>query len=210
MTKNKRGRRAKKKGGQRSKGKAPRPQTTPRQSPPQVQSQAAPPRMGWRVAKWALWTAPVAVLAIASGFASLWGPPWPTAPEFSPGPPSRGQPFDVPFVVKNRSALFPIRGLSLDCHLIRASTASGTEFVEDLVSTGFDALLAPGQQRPYTCPFGLIGDGTSRITRAQMEFVAQYRSWRPLQKRLAVFKSDVFTLDTRTIPPQWERGIPLR
>src|ERR1043165_5852226 len=97
----------------------------------------------------------VGILGLLATFVTLVGPVWPTGPDFSPGVPSSSSPWDIPFVVANKSALFPIRKLTITCYVISALTDTGIEFDEDKTMNSTEEIqtIAPLTQRPYECPF---------------------------------------------------------
>ena len=57
----------------------------------------------------------VVIIGIVGSVYTVVGPPWPTAPVFSPGPPSFGTAFDIPFTVENKSAGFGISNVKITC-----------------------------------------------------------------------------------------------
>jgi hypothetical protein len=97
-------------------GKAKQTKANQQRSQPPSQIQAPKHRRLWLASKLVVGTV-VTVLGLVATFVSLWGPLWPTAPLFSPGMPSSGSPFDVPFTVTNRSVIFFIRNLIIHCAL---------------------------------------------------------------------------------------------
>jgi hypothetical protein len=55
------------------------------------------------------WTYVILALSLSANVVQIWGEPWPTDPIFLAGPLSFGSSLDIPFVVRNPSALFWIR-----------------------------------------------------------------------------------------------------
>lgn len=154
--------------------------------------------------------AALAVVGQTANVLGIWGPPWPTEPVFSPGAPSAGSPFDVPFLVTNKSAFFPIKELSINCRLIFVETAHNNRIFNSAVAVHAANLIEPMQMRPYTCPFNrMINFENDQITAAQIEFRSEYKSpWPFLSKATAT--SEVFTWNPRTVPPHWAIGIPMQ
>lgn len=161
-----------------------------------------------------------AMIGLVSGMMSIWGPIWPTEPAFSPGEPSFGQPLDIPFSVTNTSALFNIGNLKIGCVLIdvRISDQSGANAYIEGTTVSVDAIssLTPRETRSYTCPFQttlyphLRPFGVSsehKVIYARIVFDSQYDRIYGLLEATA--RSDIFTLDTKTIPPQWTHGAPM-
>jgi hypothetical protein len=168
-----------------------------------------------RTVEWILGI-PLAVLAFVY---AVWGPPWPTEPSFAADPPSLGSPFDTPFIVTNKSALFDIANLAITCRLLKFEAkdpAIGAAIIgsepSQIEARGVNPILRATKSRPFTCPFrGLMfvgtGDAADRLTAAQIEFVSVYdRTWFWTVKST----SDVFTLNTSTMPPRWLPGEPLK
>jgi hypothetical protein len=172
----------------------------------------------WRGAKVAaaFFAAVVGVLGV--GY-EVWGPQWMTAPTFFPGSPSFGSPFDVPFIVTNKSALFRLSNLTISCEIrFKAEGPSGS--VVEKVGDDFSKISARGVNKElkaagtswFTCPLRGIArvdgfDAADRITSAQVAFSSEYDSllWGRSKAR-----SDEFTLNTETTPPQWTAGSRLK
>jgi hypothetical protein len=156
--------------------------------------------------------APLAVMLFVYGF---WGPPWPTPPVFVPGYPSSGgpySPFDVPFTVTNKSALFPIKNLEIRCVLqpVRLTTIT----IKDIAVGGLpnNNKLNPLQTGHYTCPFNqtfLLNFANDRIIEAHIIFETKYVTPFKLWRWQSEVNPADFTLITSTIPPQWTPGVPL-
>jgi hypothetical protein len=159
--------------------------------------------------KW-LFRAALGLLAVLGSVYGIWGPPWPVEPTVSPGLPSLGSPFDVPFNVSNKSLLFTIDGLSLSCKLKLVQT-NGLIIPNGIVRLRGEYTIGPGQSRPYVCPFSRAYGGpyAENIKTAQITISSEYKSpWPVISKKLSV-DSDVFTLNSKTIPPQWMTGSPM-
>jgi hypothetical protein len=148
------------------------------------------------------------------------GPPWPVPPSFSPGPPSSGSAFDIPFQVENKSALFGLNNLKITCIVDDALAKSheGPGSITFGPNVGF-AVQGSNQlgrllSGPYICPVRrMIRMGTEdaadmALQRAQIKFVSEYNS-RLLWGRSRA-EDGPFTLITATVPPHWERGVPLK
>ncbi|MDQ6703003.1 MAG: hypothetical protein M3Z96_07835 [Pseudomonadota bacterium] len=157
----------------------------------------------------------VTVLGLLAAIVGILGPPWPTEPSFSPGFPSAGSPFDIPFTVTNKSALFRISNLTLVCKISFARTLLGDTFENISVnSTGINT-LQPGQTSSYTCLFNRImhlnrpPPFETKFAQAEISFASEYDSPWLFPRRIKV-ASDPFTLNSSTDPPQWTQGIPLQ
>jgi hypothetical protein len=150
---------------------------------------------------------PVAVLGVLAGIDQVFGPPWPTAPIFDPGTPSFSSPLSVPFYVKNGSILFPVTNLTIICHIIHVDTSDkGTLDNINIFVAARRTLAAPETKR-YICPIKVSYSSGLRITSAKIQFISSYDD--PLFLPFHVpklTKSDLFTLDNDTAPPQWLRG----
>ena len=163
----------------------------------------------------------VVLIGLLIGVYANWGPPWPTEPSFAPGVPASGSPLDVTFSGTNTSVLFPLPELFVNCEMVclrtsdsRPPLALGLRHVY-VLARGITH-LAPGQTMPFRCPlrgqFGLGRTGESdadvagRITNAQIVLHSDYFNpwtlW--LSRHQAV--SDRFSLNTKTVPPQWVQG----
>jgi hypothetical protein len=166
----------------------------------------------------------VTLIGLIASIYGIWGAPWPTKPRFSPGLPSFGSSFDIPFIVTNKSAFFALSNLTVTCVLLRFR-AEGANGAQVRVADGltFDTapkILASGanriestESRPYTCPLrGLMrvdnADAADAISEAQIGFISEYDS--PLWWGQQQAKDGPFTLITTTVPRQWERGAPLK
>jgi hypothetical protein len=157
-----------------------------------------------------------------SGVYVNWGPPRPTAPSFVPGLPASGSPLDATFNGTNASVLFPVPELFVNCEMVclRASDSSWPPLQSGLRHVYVLAMgtshLAPGQTMPFRCPlrgqYRLSRPGESdadafhRITNAQIVLHSNYFNpwtlW--LSRHQAV--SGRFSLNTKTVPPQWVQG----
>jgi hypothetical protein len=123
-----------------------------------------------------------------------------------------GSPFDIPFVVENKSALFSLRELSIQCVLLNAATTLNNRFVDVAISgVGTTNEIGPMQSRPYTCPFNRLIQlpPADTIATAQIQFESQHESRLPFRSTAATATSDVFTWSAQTSPPHWVVGIPL-
>jgi hypothetical protein len=160
-----------------------------------------------RIVEWTL-GAPLAVVAAIYTFL---GPPWPTTPVFSPGFPSSGFAFDVPFTIANKSVLFPLKHLQISCGMVDIRLSNGLAITGiDVTASGAEgSSLGPSTSASYTCPLKrLIGSGVT-IQAAAIDFTTKYDSRWPFMSR-SESRTDPFTLNTETTPPQWTSGTPLR
>jgi hypothetical protein len=181
-------------------------------------------RVGKRVASWLIGS-----LAVAASIVGIWGPPWPTSPEFSPGAPSFALSLDVPFVVTNRSTIFGIHNLTIECHVISAHLKPSEKSLQNatigIESNPYDPQhplarnnVEANSASSYACPMtgGPIGGfgptpefPNDKLSEATIDFLTEYDSRWPWGGRTQS-TSGVFTLNIRTNPPQWTQGVPLR
>jgi hypothetical protein len=155
----------------------------------------------------------VGLAGLIASVVQIWGPFWPIEPAFAPGMPSSGFALDIPFTVSNKSALFSIKRLNINCGLHSVTTANGGRFENFGVSALGGQAIAPAESRPYSCPLTtmILGLSNEKITEGVIEFSSEYDSpwpW-PWNKRKRS-SSGLFTLNTKTIPPQWMSGVPLQ
>jgi hypothetical protein len=158
-------------------------------------------------------------IGVISGLADiLGGPLWPTPPTFSPGLPSSSSPLAVPFDVTNKSSLFDIQNLKIDCGLIGRmendvggvlSFGKGDKPAFITISDAFNWLPA-GSTRSYTCPFAapwmMNGMAHPKIQFLQMILRINFDPHWWVKGPIDV----TFALDTLTSPPQWKAGSPLK
>ena len=171
----------------------------------------------WLVAK-VLVSFFVAVIGLAASVYAIWGPPWPTNPSFSLGPPSSGAAFDVPFQVENKSVLFGFSNLKISCKIAGfAKSQLGPGFIKFGENSLFSARgtnnLPSLSSGPYTCPIrgtAKIGerDAVDLMQSAQVSFISEYDTrifW-----GISHAEDGPYTWITTTVPPRWERGRPLK
>jgi hypothetical protein len=157
---------------------------------------------------------PLAILAFVN---AVWGPPWPKEPSFSPGSPSFSSALDVPFIVTNKSSLFDLSNLTIECRLLnfRAEGRDGSVIAggnSSIAARGVNPILRHLSSGPFVCPLrGLMGagraDAADRVVKARIQFISEYDG---LVWGRARVMSSTFSLNTSTIPPQWMPGDPLR
>jgi hypothetical protein len=191
----------------------PLPLPQPQFLPPEPQLREPTHR---RMGKWVKWVVGTPLAVVAFGLTvviNVWGPPWPTEPVFAPGQPSAGSPLDVPFTVTNKSALFAITSLQITCIAVQIDTGPPYFKFKDI---GFAVLgsstLEVTKSGPQTCAFNstVILDPNSKLLAAQIKFASRYESPWPWEKaKTKTVESDIFTLNTKTSPPQWMQGKPL-
>jgi hypothetical protein len=158
---------------------------------------------------WSIIGVAATIFGVIGGIDYFFGRPWPTDPIFSPGFPSAGSPFLVPFTVTNKS-MFPISDLVITCRLNYAKT-NGADFARDSFQISGEQHLAGGQSRPNICPFYAFigGTGVEHVSAAQIAFTSEYKSSWPWAREKIAATSDVFTLNNSSTPPQWMQGEPL-
>jgi hypothetical protein len=171
----------------------------------------------------------IVVLGLVASVYGIWGPIWPTAPEFSPGSPSFSFPLDVPFVVTDKSILFSIENFTIKCHVIFARLSTSQKALRD-VTIGIEGRpynpkqplalnnLNASRSSSYVCPVsgGPVGGfgptpkfPEDKLETATIEFISEYDSRWPWGGRTQS-SSGLFTLNVRTTPPQWTQGVPLQ
>jgi hypothetical protein len=149
------------------------------------------------------------------------GPPWPTEPTFLPGAPSFGSSLDVPFSVSNRSALFSLTNLTIQCEILKLDTRGPTGAAirargnMNVAGSGVKNVLKPLDVGSYTCPLRGVFDvdhkdavEPDRIVAAEIAFKAEYNS--QLFWGRSRSESISFRLNTTTVPAQWTQGQSLR
>jgi len=151
------------------------------------------------------------IFGIIVGVKDLFGPQWPTEPDFSLDVPyTTGDPFDVPFSIGNRSGLFDIRKLTVACELVDVRTTDHYAFQGISVVSNANNLLAAFDTRPYTCPFHNSILGNHPVCCAVIRLIAAYQDpefypWSVPKKTY----SKIYTLDRKTSPMRWIPGDPI-
>ena len=154
-------------------------------------------------------------LALLVAIYTILGPPWPKEPTFFPSSPSFGSPFNVPYIVTNKSILFRISNLSIVCKIAYARTLQGDTIARVNVKSTEINNLQPGQTSSYTCLFNKMitlsrpPPYQTKYVQAEIRFASEYDSPWPFQPRIKIV-SDPFTLNSATEPPQWIQGVPLK
>lgn len=158
---------------------------------------------------------PLLILSLlANVIQILGGPFWPTAPEFLVGPYSFGAPLDASFVVQNRSILFPVRHPKFFCNPISLHTEDNRVNINNgynvlVGTTAANDDISPNDTAPVRCALSQIHFPGTQLRDAQIRLIIEYDSWIPFRGRVSAV-SDVFTLDTKLVPPQWVKGKILR
>jgi hypothetical protein len=154
-------------------------------------------------------------LSIAANIVQIWGPFWPTELDFAPVALSFGHPFEVPFVVTNKSVVFGLSNLRLSCHLISFRAQNNVNHSVGSINNvrvsivGPPAYFSPQGVASYTCPLNeTINVVNSTVIDAKIEFISEYDFGMWWGKATSV--SDTFTLNTHTVPHQWVRGVTLQ
>jgi hypothetical protein len=156
---------------------------------------------------------------VASMYQIFGGPPWPTDPIFSAESPSAASPFENPFDVHNPSGWFAVRNLFIRCDVLSLKTPLievGRGGILDAAPRGLNPILKAGKTAVFTCPLReamqarKLEGGLDKPSRATLAFISEFdRPWwaREFGRRET---TSIFTLNTRTDPPRWEAGIPLK
>ena len=156
----------------------------------------------------------VAVVGLAASVYAIWGPPWPTNPSFSPGPPSFGAAFDVPFQIENKSLLFGFSNLKISCKIAAIAKSQFFAFNGDAIFLARGPNdLSPLSSGPYVCPIrGSFKngekDGFDLVQSAQVIFLSEYD--RRIFWGTSRAEDGPYTWMTTTLPPHWEKGKPLK
>jgi hypothetical protein len=166
-----------------------------------------------RSTEWVVGTLVVGTVSfVASVYQIEGGPPWPVAPTFSPGFPSAGNAFDVPFTITNKSAFFSLNHLEILCGLenVRTDAHSGAGKFSITASNG-NASLGPLRSATYICPLTrmITFAGATKLEEATISFITRYDSSFSFSGR-AESESDFFSLNAKTTPPQWTIGETIR
>ncbi|MEH2485413.1 hypothetical protein V1280_001352 [Bradyrhizobium sp. AZCC 2230] len=167
----------------------------------------------FRVAKWIFGSLILGGLSFGASVYQIWGgPPWPTEPSVSAGPPSFGAAFDVPFRVENKSVFFSLTGLRLKCKVDGVLPGANTFRDNSFSAKGMNA-IAPQSSAPYTCPLrGAISingtEVTDTIRQARVTVIVQYN--RRILGGIATAETGPYWWNEKTTPPHWEYGAPLK
>jgi hypothetical protein len=202
-----------KKSGKKKKAKA-SATAAPKQSTQQPAVQQSPLSVLIRCLRWCwhwIWrllAGAIFLAGLAATIAALWGPIWPTAPVFLPGLPSSGEPFDIPFTVKNNSVLFPIKNLTLRCHVVFARTDRNNRDIDSTFAVNDRTLLDTNESRPFICPLTRVLGNFGLMIEGRIYFSAEYESPWPFSDG-KYMDSEVFTLNSKSIPPRWDIGTPI-
>jgi hypothetical protein len=179
-----------------------------RAKPPQPQT-TRPHRRLFQATQWAIGLA-AAIVGLLASLDALWGPVWPTTPLFSPGYPSFGSPFSIPFSVTNRSEIFTIHNIDIHCGIKRITTSTNGDFSDfsAKLSTINNSILF-GSTNTYICPFDIMFKSPpgSKIIYAKSTIWGTYSSPWPWPFDTPIkFDGGFFTLNTLTSPAQWMVG----
>ena len=155
-------------------------------------------RMAWRIVKVGAAFIVGVIGLIASLYAILGGPPWPTRLEIGPGPPEQSHAFDVPFSVFNPSGLFDALHANFLCELDDVAFENGSRFINTLTVHVEENLIGRRDRRPFRCAFL----GQTAVTRARIRIVATYQFWL-LRSWTITTVAGPFVWDRRTHPPRW-------
>jgi|ERR1700722_1826345 len=199
-----------------------------------IDSQEPTPKQIRRILRPSLKIRVLAIIAILFAFAvwfssqtanliQIMGAPWPTEPVFSPGPPSFGDAFGIPFTVENKSAFFWLRNIKIKC-VIHSAAFIGPFGGASIDDVDVEAAGLPGSLAPvgssatssgvYFCPLrGIVSIGGQDIVEqaksAQLSFESEYDKRTPWSARVTS-EDGPFTLITTTQPPHWAKGIILK
>lgn len=151
------------------------------------------------------------VLSVAANIVQIFGEPWPTEPIFVPGPYSADAPFDIPFIVSNRSSVWPMKNPSFACRAIKLRLTEGQPPLPDGVILAGpkpnppNADIQPGRSAPALCAARHIRFIGVKVKAAKISLLVEYDSVLPWRTRITA-ESPVFVLNTSLAPPQWMEG----
>jgi hypothetical protein len=160
----------------------------------------------------------LALVSVTLTVFGFFGPPWPKEPIFDPALPSSGSPFDVTFNGTNKSSVFSLPNLSVDCTLVcfkfkgRGGSAIASLKPSSVFVTGIGPRqLKADQTLPFMCNlrgvFGADGiDAADGLPTIAIAFRSEYDNPWWLWFRRKTTQSDTFSLNTKAVPPQWVRG----
>jgi hypothetical protein len=126
----------------------------------QSQTHLERPPKGWWTRARLVWGLLVAVCAAIVGVANFAGPFWPTIPDIHPGSEPSSSDFIAPFVVRNRSILFSMEHLLLDCRIrdVAFENIATHRWVRMIVTSDFSfgsmaqpTTLLPQSQKQFPC-----------------------------------------------------------
>jgi hypothetical protein len=170
----------------------------------------------FRVAKWIVGSLILASIGlVASVYQLFGGPPWPTEPTFVARASSFGSPLDIPFIVENHSVIFWIRHPQLKCRVISLHTLDNRLNVEGgpgvlmTVSDAPNADIKPSGTAAAVCAANHFKFPGTALRDGKIKFIVEYDSLLPWRGRIET-ESEVFTLNTALVPPQWIEGESMR
>lgn len=142
----------------------------------------------------------VTFAALVLAFVSAIGPPWQTTLEVEPSPPDKSDALSLPFVVKNRSALFDDKDARLSCGMLKVTSDNGN--LENLMSIKFNntATIPAGETRPFRCSFPLRPAAPIKEATLYINATYRLRLFGVQNVGLGPFK-----YDSTTKPPRWLR-----
>lgn len=166
--------------------------------PQQTKNASQPPRW-WMAAKWTIGTLVAGVVAAAAIY-QAWGPFWPTEPIVEADELDAALPLRAPFIVENRSFVFPLRITSLGCQIIRMEPITVGD-IDVMAGTNVsNYVISRAAKRPMECKIEL--GNRSDITRVEIRITLRYRRW---------LRSDALTLvPVSWTPNHWTVGDPIR
>jgi hypothetical protein len=156
----------------------------------------------------AIWF-PFFVLSLLANIAQLWGF-WPSGPQTSPAPPTTGgDELQVPFLIRNDSAAFPINNLSVTCAIDQATSENRMYFTNVAVGSNAPNKLEPLAFGWYICPLRQALPSVGKLNSAVIHFNYEYDSPIPFLGRVTSM-SPHFVLSNESVPVQWIPGDQLR
>ena len=107
-----------------------------------------------RAIKWTIGAA-ITLFGLVAGVVGIWGPPWPVDPEIHPHDTVDGSSLVLPFIVKDRSALFDMPNVTFRCgiDLVYAEDSIGQKviFRDEAFISGIYSVTAGGPPLNYPC-----------------------------------------------------------
>lgn len=112
-----------------------------------------------RIGSWIM-----SVLGFVSIMDGLWGPIWPTPPDFIPAGADPGAPFSLPFVATNRSFVFSWTDATFFCNVGRIELIDGSGITGGSFQTKATATVPPKGHSSFYCGMAIPGPALVRAT----------------------------------------------
>lgn len=162
----------------------------------------------WTIRKifWELLIAFGVLLGLISGIDQIWGPIWPTSLDLDPGLPDMFDPFSIPFVAKNRSVLFSIDNIDVDCFFAVSISSGRNISARNHVRTATIETIPADSNITFSCK-QVFAPKYEVLQFAIMWVNVKYT--RPFLPSMTTRRYGPYFYDTATNPPHWVNGIPV-